>query len=73
MNVGELKKLLAPLSDDLPVAVEVTFDDGDQFESADLQRADVETRCDDTTCLYLWGDQNEPQYKRAEDEEEVST
>lgn len=58
MNVRELRDILAKLPDDLPIVVEVTFDDGDGFEGAELMRAAVEARCDEVERLYLWGDQD---------------
>ena len=64
MNVGELRAILAKLPDALPVRVEVSFDDGDSHEGADLEMADVECRCDEVDALYLFGDQDEPQGPR---------
>ena len=61
MTVGELRKLLVGLPEDMPVVVEVTHDDGDGFVGADLQLAAIESRCDEVERFYLWGDENEPQ------------
>lgn len=58
MTVGDLRKALFGLRADLPVHVEVAFNDGDDFEGAELQKADVETRCDGVAALYLYGDQD---------------
>jgi hypothetical protein len=59
MNVKELRELIAHFPDDLPVVVEVTFDEGSGFEGAPLQTAEIESRCDEVERLYLWGDQEE--------------
>jgi antibiotic biosynthesis monooxygenase (ABM) superfamily enzyme len=72
MTVDELRKILADLPGHLPVCVEVSFQEGDEHEVADLQTVDVETRCDDIETLYLWGDQDERQYARGEEEAPVS-
>ena len=59
MNVKHLRDLIAHLPDNLPVCVEVTFNDGDDFEGAELHSAEVETRCDEVERLYLWGNQDD--------------
>jgi hypothetical protein len=71
MNVKQLRELIADLPNDMPVAVEVTFDDGDGFEGAGLKNVNVETRCDDVERLYLWGEQ--VQLDEDEDEENASS
>lgn len=69
MNVKQLRDLIAHLPGDLPVAVEVTFNDSDDFEGAELHSANIETRCDEVERLYLWGDQDES----IQEEEEEAT
>ena len=66
MNVKHLRDLIATLPDDMPVCVEVTFND-DDFEGAELQSANVETRCDDVERLYLWGNQDDGSRQEEDD------
>lgn len=54
MNVGELKKVLANLPDDMTITIEVSHNDGDDIAQGDLKSADVECRCDEVDRLYLW-------------------
>jgi hypothetical protein len=68
MNVKHLRDLIAGLPDDMPVCVEVTFNDNDDFEGADLHLATVETRCDEVECLYLWGNQDDGSRQENDDE-----
>lgn len=61
MTVGHLRKILAPLPDDMPIAIEVAIDDTDidrnsDLVQADLEKASVEERCEEVERLYLWGD-----------------
>lgn len=56
MNVGQLKKILADLPDEMPVALEVETDEGDELAQGDLQMANVECRCDDVDRLYLFAE-----------------
>lgn len=68
MTVGQLRAILGPLPDDMPITIEIA-NDGDEpkeneFVQSDLLKADVEERCDEIERLYLWGDaegENEPE------------
>ena len=56
LTVGDLRKALAGLPDDMPVSLEVSEpEDGTDIAQAFLRMANVETRCDEVDRLYLWG------------------
>lgn len=59
MNIKQLLELIVKLPDDLPVCVEVSFDDGDALVGSNLRSVNVEARCDDIECLYLCGDEDQ--------------
>jgi hypothetical protein len=56
LTVGELKKKLAELPDDMRVVLEISGDDMDDIAQAPLQKAFMEARCDEVDTFYLWGD-----------------
>lgn len=64
MNVGDLRRVLAPLPNDMQIVVEAwaadEVSDGDVVQVA-LQIAKVESRCDEIDALYLSGDARELQ------------
>jgi hypothetical protein len=57
LTVGELKKKLIGLPDDMKVVLEISTEDEDLVQ-APLQSADVEARCDEIETFYLYGDVN---------------
>lgn len=64
MTVGELRRAIASLPDEMDIVVEAwafdAVDEGDVVQVA-LQSAKVECRCDDKDALYLSGDAEELQ------------
>jgi hypothetical protein len=58
LTVGDLRRKIDGLPDDLPVMVEVFFEDhsGDEHHISGFADAIVEARCDDQECLYIRGD-----------------
>jgi hypothetical protein len=56
LTVGELKKKLAQLPEDMRVVLEISGDDMDDILQAPLQKAFMEARCDEVDTLFLWGD-----------------
>jgi hypothetical protein len=58
VTVGDLKKKLAELPNDMRVVLEILTEDED-LAQAPLQKTDVEARCDEIDTLYLYGDAND--------------
>jgi hypothetical protein len=71
MNVRELKKLLQDVPDHLDVVGEVSFDDGDGYESGTITSVKVEERCDEIPRLYIFADANPEDESPGEDVETV--
>ena len=60
LTVGDLRKALVGVPDDMPVALEIAEpEDGTDFAQSFLRIASVETRCDEVDRLYLWGSYEE--------------
>jgi hypothetical protein len=56
LTVGDLRKVLAGVPDDMLVSLEIAEpEEGTDFAQADLRHASVEARCDEVDRLYLWG------------------
>jgi hypothetical protein len=63
MTVGELRKSLEGVADEMPVILEVARDDSaeewNDLVQAYARKSDVEFRCADEEALYLWGDEDQ--------------
>lgn len=55
MTVGELKKLIVSLADDMPVVLEVVKGGEDDGDSLFADSAEVEEQEDGTNCLFITG------------------
>jgi hypothetical protein len=60
MTVKDLRNAIRDLPDEMPVVLEIARDETagewDDLVQSNLNRADVESRCDETDRLYLYGD-----------------
>lgn len=71
LTVGDLRRALAGLPDDMPVSLEIAEPERDtDLAQAFLRSAHVEARCDEIDRLYLWGSYEEDyeEFQAAEDD-----
>lgn len=59
LTVGDLRRIIADLPNEMPISVEVEANEGDDFVVAALRDANIEERRVDIECLYLWGSEDE--------------